>query len=394
MHMRLAIDMSREEAAGYDVATLARAKILVVGAGALGQSLANVLALSQVGELLLVDFDDFEPSNASRSPFFPTEADRASWGTRKAAIVANKLRAQTSWSDCPRIQYACAHVQSLGDGAFRDASAVVSAVDEDGSREYLSTMCRRYSVPLVEGGFGGQHASYAVFQNAPGDPCWRCGVSEIVRSVRFSCDVYGKQAQTAGFIPATQSIAAALGGLMAEAVIQVLHGNPDVLNRRVYFNIRSGKSVVAELAANDDCPAVHSPLQPIPLHLTTPASAPARDVLDELATHVNEPCIELPNPFIVSAPCQQCQETLRVGKPIYLIGAQPRCRDHGGLWDREPGAQPLLITLLGGRTPDLLDSTCTSLGLAPATVFQVYDHDGSTRLFELPPTNDVFVKVQ
>jgi molybdopterin/thiamine biosynthesis adenylyltransferase len=392
MHMRL--DMSREEAAGYDVGTLARAKVLIIGAGALGQSLASVLALSQIGDLSLVDFDVFEPSNATRSPFFPTEADRTRFGVHKAAIVANKLREQTSWSDRPRLQYACTHVQSLGDVPFRESSVVVSAVDEDGSREYTSALCRRYGVPLIEGGFGGEHASYAVFRNAPGDPCWRCGASEIVRNVRFSCDVYGRRAQAKGSIPATQSIASALGGMMAEAVIQVLHGNADVLNRRVYFNIRSGKSVVAQLPINHECPAPHSALSTLPLRLRTPASAPARDLLAELAAHVTRPCIELPSPFIVYAPCQQCQETVCIRQPTYLIGAQPRCRLHGGMWDPEPDAVPLLVTLLGSQTCGLLDSSCASLGLAPGTVFQVYDGDGSGRLAELPPVNDLFVKVQ
>ncbi len=392
--MRFAVDMSLEKAAGYDVQALARAKVLIVGAGALGQSLASVLALSQVGELSLVDFDEFEPSNATRSPFFPTAAERAQFGNRKAAIVANKLRAQTFWSERPRIQYACTHVQALGDAPFREASAVVSAVDDDGSREYTSALCRRYRVPLVEGGFGGQHASYAVFRNAPEDPCWRCGVSEVVRNVRFSCDIYGKQAQAAGSIPATQSIASALGGLMAEAVIQVLHGNPEVLNRRVYFNVRSGKSVLAELATNQDCPALHEPLAAPPLLLRTPASAPARDLLAELADHVAQPCIELPSPFLVFAPCQQCEQAVRVRQPIYLLDAQPRCRDHSGLWDRAPDTEPLIITLLGTETHVLLDSTCSSLGLAPGTVFRVCDADGSVTLAELPEANGIFLIIQ
>jgi adenylyltransferase/sulfurtransferase len=392
--MHFAIDMSREKAAGYDVDTLARAKVLIVGAGALGQSLASVLALSQVGELSLVDFDDFEPSNATRSPFFPTAAERSQFGNWKAAIVANKLRAQTFWSDRPRIQYACSHVQALGDAPFREASAVVSAVDDDGSREYMSALSRRYRIPLVEGGFGGQQASYAVFRNAPEDPCWRCGVSDVIRNVRFSCDIYGKQVQAAGFVSATQSIASALGALMAEAVIQVLHGNPEVMNRRVYFNVRSGKSVVAELAANPDCPALHQPLSAPPLQLRTPASAPAHDLLAELAAHVRQPYIELPSPFLFFAPCQQCEQNLRICKPAYLLDAQPRCRDHGGLWDQEPGAEPLIITLLGKETRRLLNSTCAALGLAPGTVFQVYDADGSARLVKLPAANDLFVNVQ
>jgi molybdopterin/thiamine biosynthesis adenylyltransferase len=392
--MSYAIDLSRERAAGYDVETLARSKVLIVGAGALGQNLTSVLALSQVGELSLVDFDEFEPSNASRSPFFPTPGECARFGNHKAAVVANKLRAQTFWSDRPRIRYACTHVQALGDAPFREVSAVVSAVDDDGSREYTSALCRRYGVPLVEGGFGGQHASYAVFRNGPEDPCWRCGVSEVLRNVRFSCDTYGKQVQALGAIPATQSIASALGGFMAEAVIQVLHQNAEVLNRRVFFNVRTGKSIVGGLTANQHCPALHKPVPAPPLRLRTPGSGLARDLLSELAAHVCEPCIELPSPFLSFAPCQQCEQTLRIGKPLYLINSQPRCRGHGGLWDHQPGAEPLIITLLGRETHILLDSTCASLGLAPGALFKVYDADSSVTLAELPEDNGIFVKVQ
>jgi hypothetical protein len=166
------------------------------------------------------------------------------------------------------------------------------------------------------------------------------------------------------------------------------------LNRRVYFNVRSGKSVVAGLAVNPDCPALHESLPAPVMSLCTPASARAPEVLRELAAYVSQPCIELPSPFLFYAPCQQCEQTVRIGKPTYLIEAQPRCRHHGGIWDREPDALPLMITLLGSRTRVPADSTCASLGLAPGTVFRVYDAAGSARFAELLPANDTFIKVQ
>src|SRR5712691_13493222 len=75
---------SRSRLAGYDPEKLAAARVTVVGLGALGQNVLQTLALSGVGEFLLIDFDSFEDHNATRSPFFPTAAELESLGNRKA----------------------------------------------------------------------------------------------------------------------------------------------------------------------------------------------------------------------------------------------------------------------------------------------------------------------
>ena len=92
---------SRERAAGYDPAILNRATVLLVGTGALGQVIAMNLALSQVGTLLLVDLDQWERHNATRSIFFPNRSDRRRWGIKKSAVVAHKIRQMISWSSSP-----------------------------------------------------------------------------------------------------------------------------------------------------------------------------------------------------------------------------------------------------------------------------------------------------
>src|SRR5689334_23683765 len=64
---------------------LAAAKILVVGAGALGNEVLKNLALVGVGTTYVIDLDDVEPSNLSRSVLF-----RAEDGGRPKAHVAAK----------------------------------------------------------------------------------------------------------------------------------------------------------------------------------------------------------------------------------------------------------------------------------------------------------------
>src|SRR5712691_1793040 len=67
---------------------LAAAKVLVVGAGALGNEVLKNLALLGVGTVLVIDLDRVEPSNLSRSVLF-----RAGDGGRgKAEVAAERAR--------------------------------------------------------------------------------------------------------------------------------------------------------------------------------------------------------------------------------------------------------------------------------------------------------------
>lgn len=50
----------------WDQQRLARARVLVVGAGALGNEVLKNLALLGVGRIYIVDFDQVEMSNLSR----------------------------------------------------------------------------------------------------------------------------------------------------------------------------------------------------------------------------------------------------------------------------------------------------------------------------------------
>src|SRR5436853_126669 len=64
----------------WDQAKLANAKVLVVGAGALGNEIVKNLALLGVGNLLIADLDKIENSNLSRSVLYRASDN----GTHKA----------------------------------------------------------------------------------------------------------------------------------------------------------------------------------------------------------------------------------------------------------------------------------------------------------------------
>src|SRR5687768_924383 len=68
----------------WDQARLSRARILVIGAGALGNEIIKNLSLLGVGQLLIADLDRVENSNLSRAILY-READN---GLAKAEVAA------------------------------------------------------------------------------------------------------------------------------------------------------------------------------------------------------------------------------------------------------------------------------------------------------------------
>src|SRR5437763_405877 len=72
----------------WDQKRLADAKVLVAGAGAIGNEVLKNLALLGVGHILVVDFDRVELSNLTRSVLF-RDSDI---GQSKARIAAERAR--------------------------------------------------------------------------------------------------------------------------------------------------------------------------------------------------------------------------------------------------------------------------------------------------------------
>ena len=82
--------------AWWDQGRLSRAKVLVVGAGALGNEIIKNLALLGIGNVLIADFDRVEHSNLSRSVLF-READN---GASKAEVAARSAACSTFKGTC------------------------------------------------------------------------------------------------------------------------------------------------------------------------------------------------------------------------------------------------------------------------------------------------------
>src|SRR5678809_807750 len=74
----------------WDQQKVSSARILVIGAGALGNEVIKNLALLGVGHILIVDMDRIEASNLSRSVLF-RESDEGNFKAQTAARAARNI---------------------------------------------------------------------------------------------------------------------------------------------------------------------------------------------------------------------------------------------------------------------------------------------------------------
>lgn len=193
------------------------ASVLIVGAGALGASLAQHMARAGVGRIRIVDRDFVEPSNLQRQTLFDEEDARLA--LPKAAAAAAKLR---------RINSGIVIEEHIADVTAENAAALADGVqlvldgtDNAATRLLMSDVCFARGIPFVYGGVLGASGMSAVL--VPGETaCLRClvgGESEAADS--GTCETEGV------ISPAVELVTA----LQAAEALKWLAGRRDALRR-------------------------------------------------------------------------------------------------------------------------------------------------------------------
>jgi sulfur-carrier protein adenylyltransferase/sulfurtransferase len=140
--------------AGADsTARLARASVLVVGAGGLGSPVVALLAGAGLGRLTVVDPDDVDPTNLARQTLF-TAADI---GRPKAELAAARARAVDPSLDARAV------VARFDATRVDGYDVVVDAADSVEVTRAVSDACAAAGTPFVWGtalGFDGQVSTF------------------------------------------------------------------------------------------------------------------------------------------------------------------------------------------------------------------------------------------
>lgn len=152
-------------------AMLARARVLVVGAGGLGSPIALYLAAAGVGHLRILDDDRVERSNLQRQIIHVD----ARVGMPKTESARMSLLALNPRITVEAIQQRVdrANVETLVDGI----DVIVDGADNFATRYILSDASVRFAKPLIYGAvqrFDGQVSVFDAGRQRGRSPCYRC----------------------------------------------------------------------------------------------------------------------------------------------------------------------------------------------------------------------------
>ena len=151
---------------------LKAARVIVVGAGALGSPAATYLAAAGVGTLGIVDGDVVELSNLHRQPLHFTP-DVGQPKAETAAAKLGLLNPEVVVEPYP-VNLEGANAEAIVAGA----DVVVDCTDSFESRYLVNDSCCAQAVALVEGGVAAFEG--LVFSIRPGESaCYRCAFPDV-----------------------------------------------------------------------------------------------------------------------------------------------------------------------------------------------------------------------
>jgi len=195
--------------------TLYESSVLVIGAGALGTTLANHMVRAGVGHVRIVDRDYIEMSNLQRQMLY-TEED-VKEALPKAVAAQNHLEKINSE----------VHVEGIVSDVHRDnisslidgMDLVLDGTDNFSTRFLLNDACYQNGVPFAYGGAVRSRGMMAFF--IPGEtPCLRCVVSPGAGKGE-TCDTAGIIAPVVDMV-ASYQVTEAMKYLTGN--IEALHG--------------------------------------------------------------------------------------------------------------------------------------------------------------------------
>ncbi|MGA2505344.1 MAG: ThiF family adenylyltransferase [Anaerolineales bacterium] len=308
------------------------AKVMVVGAGALGNDVIKNLALMGVGHIFIIDFDTIEAANLSRSVLF-RESDNHRSKAEVAAARAKALNPQI------HVQYLNGDVTTqLGLGVFRRMDVVIGCLDNREARLAVNRFCYWMNKPWVDGAIQELLGLARVFVPGQG-ACYECTLTEQALrdlSLRYSCPLLARQNVLLGKVPTTPTIASIIGGIQSQEALKLINGMPVEPGKVIHYNGMVNEMHTTAYVPRPDCESHWTYGEVTEL----PARAERTTLEDMLriarADLGPDAIIELDQELITSLKCSTCQTVEQVLKPLSAVSFEAgHCPTCGNLRETE-----------------------------------------------------------
>jgi len=356
----------------WDREKVENAKILVVGAGALGNEVIKNLVLMGVGNIYIIDFDTIEAANLSRSPLF-RESDS---GRKKAEVAAARAK---ELNPNIHVQYLHGDVTSqIGLGVIRRMDVIIGCLDNREARLSVNRYAYWMNKPWVDGAIMELLGLVRVFVPGQG-ACFECTLNEQARqalAVRYSCPLLARQNVLLGKVPTTPTISAIIGGMQSQEALKILNDMPVEPGKVVHYNGMTNDMHTAAYLAKEDCEShwTYGEITELPLRAgTTTLEKMLRIVHADLGP---EAVLELDQELILDLECPTCKTVERVIKPISEVSFEaahcPVC---------ETFRAPKMTHAITG-VESFLHHTLADIGVPPLHILRAYNLE-QYRFYEL-----------
>lgn len=198
------------------------ARVLVAGAGALGNEVVKSLALFGVGHIYVVDFDRIELSNLTRSVLFREED--AYQHRYKAEVVAERAREINPQIEVTPIVGNL--FSDVGLGLYRSVDVIIGCLDSRLARYQLNRLALRAGKTWIDGSIENLTGVVRVF--APDVSCYECGLSKDEFNqimLRTGCADVVRMQSSAGRIATTPISASVVGAVQVQEAMKVIHAD-------------------------------------------------------------------------------------------------------------------------------------------------------------------------
>jgi len=225
---------------------LARARVLIAGAGGLGSLSSLYLAAAGVGHLIIADHDHVELSNLNRQILH----GEASLGKPKVASASHRLAQLNSTIKVTQAQVKIDR-KSIDD-LLEGVDLVVDGCDNYPTRQVINRACLRHSLPWVFGGVQGFDGMISSF--VPGSsPCFECIIQDPDKPKTFKPETIkpNTPVQDNGILGATAGMIASIQAM--EAVKLLLNLGTPLTNRLIRISGLDMRITTAALTPNPDC---------------------------------------------------------------------------------------------------------------------------------------------
>jgi len=350
----------------WDQDKLRAAKVLVVGAGALGNEVLKNLALLGVGQVFAIDFDEIESSNLTRSILFRAR-DR---GRPKAIAAAEAL--QDINPDTRVVPLYANIITDVGLGLFRDVDVVIGCLDNREARLWVNRQCWKVGTPWIDGGIQEISGVVKVF-TPPHSACYECAMTENdyrLINLRYSCPLLSQDDLSAGRIPTAPTISAMIAGLQTQEALKLLHGMPVSAGEALVFSGVTNQFYSTKLPFRDDCLSHEMLPEPIDLPLRA-SETTANDLFAAVRKHLpgdGNLRLALDRDLVASLTCHACGRTRRILRPQTVVSQREADCECGQT------AAPLLVNTVEAGDENSAEKL-SSLGIPPYDIVRVTSAD-------------------